>query len=136
MGNDTFKNILKFFVKRRYLKRCVLLGALAFCLFEFTNGMPYSFPLIGPPLYIASLIKQFLLPSINLTSEMRDYGLLLPVTMLYFIMIGLQLGQLTQEHGIRKPVTILSFLAFLIYIHYKTWVSLSGYYLANQYYPS
>lgn len=111
-----------------------LLGALAFFLF-YRNTVPeVSTILMGPSVYLASFVKLYAgaffkdLPS---SQKMNDFGYLLPVTMIYFTLIGFLFKQLWNERGPIRTMTIFALIGFLGFIHYLAWQFLSGYSLPN-----
>lgn len=57
-----------------------------------------------------------------------DFYFLLPVTLIYFLLIGLHLSHLSQEKGWLRFLSILALISFLGFIHYKAWMALGTYY--------
>ena len=120
------------FQKAHHLIRYFLaLGAASFFAYLKQTEADWPFLLVGPPLYLAHGLKKlissqiFALPSSN---AINQYGFLLPITMLYFGVIGFQLKQLWNERGIIRTISLVVFVGFLAYIHYVAWKNLTTYF--------
>ena len=87
--------------------------------------------LIGPVLYLASVLKGLITSFISIPSSdtINYFGLLLPLCMLYFGLLGFQLKQLWNERGKVKFLSLFALLIFVIYIHHTAWKNLSAYFL-------
>ena len=85
---------------------------------------------MGPILYLASLIKNLFGKVLSLETGSRAtyFGLILPMTLLYFGLISFFLKKLWAERGLIKVISILGLAGFLGYIHYTAWMSLQGYF--------
>ena len=87
--------------------------------------------LIGPVLYLTDGLKKFILftgwnpPS---TETVKFYLFLLPLTFLYFGLVGFQIKKLYNEKGVTRFVSLFAFLLFLAYIHYTAWKTLTDYF--------
>lgn len=86
--------------------------------------------LVGPAIYlcvpIKNQIESFIGP-VPFSSAVNHYGFLLPVLLIYFGLIGFQLKQLWNEQGLIKFVSLSALIAFLIFVHYKSWTNLTGF---------
>ena len=90
--------------------------------------------LVGPCLYLASGLKKIIVSyvwSVPSSLNVNLYGFLLPLTVLYFGLIGFQLKQLWNERGKIRIISLVFFIGFLLYIHYKSSQYLAGYFEAG-----
>jgi len=90
--------------------------------------------LIGPPLYLAHKLKSLLegtLGAIPHSDTVTFYGFLLPVTILYYGITAYFLKQLWNERGFIRTMTLVALGGFLIFIHYRTWTELTGFFVPN-----
>ena len=86
--------------------------------------------LIGPTLYLCAPLKKIIetvFGPIAYSSSINLFGFVMPVVLVYFGLIGFQLKQLWNEQGFIRLLSLLALIGFLIFIHYRSWVSLSGY---------
>ncbi len=107
-----------------------LLGGLAFYLHYRNTAPNVSLILMAPPIYLASLLKTYagpLFKSLPQTQNMTDFGYLLPVTLIYFGLIGFLFKQLWNERGPVRTLTMIILAGFLGFIHFMAWQMLSGY---------
>ena len=85
---------------------------------------------ISPPIHLAHALKKFLteyVPHIPSSPAVNTYFFLMPVTLLYFGLVGFQLKQLWNERGSVKIAILFLFVGFLIYVHYASWKNVMGY---------
>ncbi len=117
----------------------LVIGIAVFAGYQLSGGNVLLFTLIGPSIYFAHAIKHFAIITLGLSgllqpasvSFVNDYIFLMPATILYFGVIGFQIQQLIKERGFIRHLSIFALLAFLGYLHYQAWVSLTGYLLPN-----
>ncbi len=106
-----------------------VLGVLAFVAYikRWSDGI--SMIIMGPPLYLSYGLKNLLSGSLSIpnTQTVNYYGFLLPVTVLYFSIMGFQLKQLWNETGKIRFISLFALSVFILYIHFKAWSSLSAY---------
>ena len=62
---------------------------------------------------------------------MNDFGFLLPLSILYYTLIGFQIKQLWNESGVARTLTLITLVGFLIFIHVFAWKNISGYFQPN-----
>lgn len=80
----------------------------------------YLLALLGPSFFLTSWLRSHSLPVIDWIPNEPFYNnflLLLPVTVIYFGLVGFQLKNLINERGKIRILSILIFLGFLFYIH-------------------
>lgn len=111
------------FNKIHHLIRYFLLLALVFFVAyikEWSDAI--FFPIMGPPIYLAYYLKSFINPFIEFLEinpiHMNQFGYLLPVTLVYFGLVGFFFKQLWNEHGFFKVVSLIALSGFLVYVHY------------------
>ena len=115
----------------------LLLGVFVYVAYLFTDGAPWFFVLIGPPIYIAHYIRHFIemYVSLNLLLNfmspvaLNDYVFLGPITLIYFGFIGFLLKNLQKEHGFVRLISLGAFVLFVGYIHLRAWQSIIGFYV-------
>lgn len=107
----------------------ILLGIVVFVgyLKELNDRVFLIF--ITPPIYLAHGLKKILSNTFSIPSSENVimYCFLLPVTLLYFGLLGFQLKQLWNERGTVKIAILFLFVGFFIYIHYAAWKNVMGY---------
>jgi len=106
-----------------------LLGVAAFVLYWMDINTTAALVLTGPPIYLAYFAKNLIGASIAGADSQsaKDFGFMLPATLLYYAALGFLVRQLLNERGIIKIVTIIALVGFLVFIHFMTWQRLSGY---------
>ncbi len=134
-GQEPGKSFRLFPKKIHHLIRYfVMAGLAAFVLYWIFSGISFSLLFIGPAIYLAYWLKQLVasvfggLPSSNF---LNDFVFLLPVTIVYFGFIGFQLKQLWNERGMVRTVSLVALIVFLLYIHYRAFDNLLGYYTTS-----
>jgi hypothetical protein len=132
----------EFLSRHRLFINFLILGILAFVAYVTTDALMLTFILIGPPLYAAGFLKKALSPLLfgllggenPHQSYWQDWQLnfffVLPVTLLYFGLIGFQFNQLLNDKGWFHRLTFLVMLGFICFLHYITWNDLGKYYAA------
>lgn len=109
----------------------LLLGAGVFVGYLQRWNEDLTLLFIGPPLYLAYSLKKIIasyagpLPP---SQAVNHYAFLLPITLVYFGLIGFQLKQLYNERGFIRTLSLFALAGFLIYIHYMTWEYLLGFF--------
>jgi hypothetical protein len=108
----------------------ILLAIVAFI--AFTQKIAYGIVLIllGPPIYLAYGLKKIIVDliwSIPSSDAINLYGFILPITILYFGLMGFQLKQLWNERGTVRTLSLLAMVGFLFFIHYFCWKNLLMY---------
>ena len=124
---------MKLFPKKIHhlIRYFVIVGLMAFAFYWMFNGTDFSLIIVGPAIYLAYWLKQLAssvfgtLPS---SVVLNDFVFLLPVTIVYFGLIGFQLKQLWNERGIIRTVSLVALIVFLLYVHYKAFDNLLSYY--------
>lgn len=110
----------------------ILLGIVVFVGYfkELDNRIFLIF--ITPPIYLAHGLKTIISKTFPISSsnDVNMYFFLLPVTLLYFGLIGFQLKQLWNERGTIKIAILFIFLGFLFYIHYVAWKNVMTYFVS------
>lgn len=104
-----------------------ILGILAFvAYFKRWNDELALIPM-GPPLYLTEALESFISPMVGFprTQTFIYYAFLLPLTILYYSLIGFQIKQLWNERGPIKIISLVALIAFIGYIHYTAWKNLS-----------
>lgn len=84
----------------------------------------------GPCIYLSHKVKGLLAPvlgSANFSREMMLYVYLMPVTLLYYGVLGFMLKQLWNERGKIRFISMAGLVGFLLYIHYLSWKNLTAY---------
>jgi len=128
------------FKKGYHLVRYFLLFALlAFGAYRFSDGNPLLLTIMGPPIYLAYHFKNFLITYLALgpvletlpVDPANDFIFLLPITFIYFGVIGFQIKQIQKEQGLIRHITTLALLGFIGYVHYKAWDYLHAFFATN-----
>jgi hypothetical protein len=107
----------------------LLIGILAFAGFALKWNDAIFFSLIGPPLYLAFHLKQALTSVVPIPSSptVNNYAFILPITLIYFGLLGFQMKQLWNERGFIRILSLFALILFLLYIHFWCWKNLLGY---------
>lgn len=124
---------MKFRLKKiDHLTRYFLIGAILIFVGYVNRWNDTTFLLFtGPILYLALGLKKFinsLVVNFPSSERINFYLFLLPLTILYFGLIGFQIKKLFNERGFIRFVSLFAFLLFLTYIHYTAWKTLQGYF--------
>ena len=113
-------------------------GVLAiFCLFGYAyTGLSYLFLLfLEPPIFAtywlrthAGLVFQFIPdePILN------NFFLLVPITIIYFGLVGFQLKNVLNERGKLRWIVLAAFVAFILYLHFTAFQELSLYWQGSE----
>ncbi len=126
------------FIRKIYrIRLFLILGVLVYAAYLFTEGAPWFYTIIGPPLYAAYHIKAFLESYVSLTpllefmsaEAINDYVFLAPVTLIYFGLMGFILKNLQLERGGIKIISIMAFVLFIGFVHFVAWKAILAYYL-------
>ena len=115
----------------RHLARYfALLGAAVFALHWFGIAEKIVLIFIGPPIYLAYLLKSGAESYIEIqnTPANNHFFFLLPVTVVYYTLIGFLVKQIWNERGWIQRITFMALFTFLVFIHYGAWEWLSGYF--------
>lgn len=122
---------MKLFPKRfSHLTRYIVcLGILVFISYLLQWEETITLILMGPSLYLAYFLKGLVPSAIPIPSWpwVNDFIFVLPMTVLYFVIVGFQIKKLYNEHGIVRIFMLFIVLAFLAYIHAQAWRNLSAY---------
>lgn len=116
-------------VKTKTFVGFLILGIVAFVAYWLTGAATLSFLLIGPPIYISSFIRSFIASKTAVAPWIENWLILLPITFVYYSIIGFEISALRREKGWFSRLSILIVVLFLGYIHYKSWIGLSMYYI-------
>lgn len=112
----------------------LILGILTFVGYV-KQWMPQIFVIfVGPAIYLAYGLKKVVVQyvwSIPSSPNVQFYGLLLPMTLLYYGLVGFQLKQLWNERGKIRLLSLAVFIGFIVFIHYKSASALNGYFNGN-----
>ena len=106
----------------------LLLGLLAFIAFNLKWNYDFVLVVMGPPIYVAYGLKKVMMDyvwKIPASAVINSYAFLLPITLVYFGLIGFQFKQLWNERGTIRTFSLLAFIAFLVYIHFAAWHKLT-----------
>ncbi|MBI4115313.1 MAG: hypothetical protein HY447_01925 [Candidatus Omnitrophica bacterium] len=112
-----------------------LLGLLLFAAYQYTGFGYYLLVVLGPSFYLSYWA---LSNGGVVTSWMRDnplfinFLLLLPLTVIYFGLIGFQFKSVLNERGKMRIFVLLILLAFLGYIHFVAFQELSLYWHGSE----
>lgn len=88
-------------------------------------------PLIGPILYLANILKSLIDASLGrlpFMEEYKYYVYVLPLTVIYFSLMGFLLKQLWNERGPARFISTTALIAFAVFIHYLAAKNLSLYF--------
>lgn len=117
----------------RYLPLYFLLIGIAGFLIYWTNfSQQAAILLLGPPMYLASMIKSVLanyIEDFKPSSAMLEFGFILPVTLVYFTGMGFQARQIMGERGFLRAITLVALIAFVVFIHVLAWYNLNGFFV-------
>jgi hypothetical protein len=105
-------------------------GVIVFFVYWKKIQIQIALVFIGPCLYLASMIKKFLVPAIPALSTAADIQyltILLPITLTYYLVASFLFKELWNERGIIRILSLLGLVGFLIYIHLLAWENLKGY---------
>lgn len=108
-----------------------IFGILAFVAFIKKWNDDLSLIPMGPPLYLTENAEKLISPSLGLprTQNFIYFAFLLPLTIVYFSLLGFQIKQLWNERGPIKYISLAALLGFIFYIHFAAWKNLSGYFV-------
>jgi len=87
--------------------------------------------LLGPPLYLAYFLREQVATLITLPTgqvKINHFGFLLPVTVVYYGLVGSLLKALWNEIGPMRFPSFYAFLFFIFYVHYLAGKNLLGYF--------
>lgn len=107
------------------------IGLVAFVIYWMSGAAKFSLILIGPSLYLAYWSKhgiESLVGELPSSEHFNDLAFVFPIALVYFGLIGFQLKQLWNERGLVRTVSLFALVVFLIYIHFRSWHQLLGYY--------
>ena len=87
--------------------------------------------LIGPALYLAYTLKALIASLVALPESegLNYFGFLMPFCVFYFGLLAFFLKQLWNERGKIRFISLFALIAFVLYMHYAAWGSLSAYFL-------
>ena len=98
---------------------CVLIGlANEYLLWQVKENSVFL-AVMSPTLTAANFLETQLPFFKSLSPIQNEFALVLPLTSLYFGLIGYWLGQICREDGILKYFTLLCLIGFLIVIHWQ-----------------
>ena len=109
----------------------VLMGLASYAAYIKSWNNDVNYYVMGPPIYIGYFIRSGLLsvlPSLGANSGFSYYGILLPITCLYFGLVGTLLKILWNEYGTMRFPTFFAFCGFLVFIHYFSGQFFIGYF--------
>lgn len=115
----------------RLIRYFILSSFLFFAAYVLQWGGHFNFFFMGPPLYLAHAVKDLVTAKLgirNISPVVRDYLFLLPAVTIYYGALGFFLKQLFQERSKLGLLSFVCLIVFLIYVHYKAWANLAGYY--------
>ncbi len=120
------------FKRAHHLVRYFLIfGVLSFAGYILKWNNSVFLALNGPPIYLSFQIKSWVLPYLTAVQETETidlYFFLMPVTLIYYTLVGFLLKQLWNERGLIRTLSLIALVGFLAYIHWKTWDNLTGYF--------
>ncbi|MBN1689135.1 MAG: hypothetical protein JW893_08550 [Candidatus Omnitrophica bacterium] len=122
---------LPFKAPSRVIRYFVLAGVIFFVAFVMRWFGKANLALMGPPIFLAYGIEKLFGPYVSVMTSrenLREYFYLLPLTITYYGLVGFFLKQLLQESGKVGLLSLLAFIGFVIYIHYQSWLNLTGYF--------
>ncbi len=108
-----------------------ILGILAFVAFIKKWSDDIALVPMGPPLFLTDALEKLISPALGLPRNQNFiyYAFLLPVTLLYFSLLGFQIKQLWNERGAIKYISLIALFGFIIYVHYMAWKNLADLFL-------
>lgn len=108
-----------------------ILGILAFVAFIKKWNDDISLIPMGPSLFLTDTLERFISPAAGFPRNQNFiyYAFLLPITILYFSLLGFQIKQLWNERGPIKYISLIALLGFIFYIHYSAWKNLAGFFV-------
>ena len=95
--------------------------------YRYTDSF-YFMALLGPPYFLCYWLRvhgQFVTHWLPNEPFYNNFLLILPVTLIYFGLIGFQLKNLINERGKIRFLSTLALLAFLLYVHFLAFKELS-----------
>ena len=84
-----------------------------------TRGNAFFLAVLAPVLAIIEFLESHFSFSHNFRELQNEFIFVLPLTGIYFILVGYWLGQILREDGFLKYFVLLCFLAFLFAIHWQ-----------------
>lgn len=111
-----------------------ILGIISFVGYIKNLHQDIFLALNGPCLYIAQSIFDMIgekIRNLGASQDIKFYGFLLPVTLVYFTFIGFQLKQLWNERGIAKWIILFIFIVFILYAHFTAYSKISGFLVSD-----
>ncbi|MCB9799952.1 MAG: hypothetical protein H6757_04255 [Candidatus Omnitrophica bacterium] len=109
------------------LRYFVLFAILSFSGYLYFESHPVFFILLGPPIYLASYALMRVESLTHLTLKNVDFIFLLPITIIYFTVVGLQIKQLLQHRSLFYILSLLALVLFILGLHYLAWTHLTRY---------
>ncbi|MFA6600563.1 MAG: hypothetical protein WC352_00840 [Candidatus Omnitrophota bacterium] len=127
---------MSFLFKRIHhlIRYFIILGVVSFAGYVMRWQDQVFVVLVGPSIYLAHMLKGFVLSYLTTlpkTDTTDLYGFLMPVTLAYYGLTGFLMKQLWNERGFIRSFSLVIFVAFLLYIHWKTSVNLAAYFAPN-----
>jgi len=125
-----------FWPKRiKHLARYFGIFALV-CLLGYGAGLGRLFLIfLGPPLMFVYWLRvhaNFLVMFIPHEPFFNNLFLFLPVTIIYFGLVGFQLKNIINERGKVRLLILVAFVAFIVFIHYLAYHEISLYWAGSQ----
>ena len=113
-------------------------GVFAFLLlmgYAFT-GLSYEFLMfLAPPFCFVSWLRVhggFLVGIVPNELFYNNVFLLIPITFIYFGLVGFELKNILNERGKLRAVFLLAFLVFLVYLHFTTFQEINLYWAGSE----
>jgi hypothetical protein len=99
----------------------LILGVVSFLGYLYKGLGNFFLIFLGPALFLAAWLRRFGGPLVEMTPHeplFNNYLLLLPVTLLYFGLVGWLLKNIiNKERGAVRILMLALFLLFLLYVH-------------------
>ena len=120
----------------RHLSRYFgMLGLLCFAGYWYT---PYSYhflPVLSPSFFLVYLFRHYAGPLVSILPNDATFNkifLLLPMTILYFGLVGFHIKNICNERGKLRWIILIAFLGFLGYMHYLAFQELGLYWKGSE----
>ena len=113
----------KFQFRPGVLRYFLILGIFSFAAYLYFDGKEIFLALLGPALYLATVIAQTL-EKLGLSIPQQDLTCLLPSVLLYFGLFGFLFRKLMDESPLHRILSMAGLAVFMGYLHYLAWKNL------------
>lgn len=114
------------------IRYCLLLSVLALASYHLNWQLNIFFAVLGPPVFISSLLKTFLTDILGDSMPVvSNMVYTVPITLAYFGISGFLLKELWNERGPIRFISLVAFVCFLIFIHVSSWMYIQDFSIVN-----